>query len=120
MNQFPEALACDTAELESPSSLLTPLPSSFPASTRHLSPSSPLLPVICDERAISRLLEHLLERAGLTPKEAAVRLGYRSQNSVRQYLAGRRTKPSLIWFIRFCQLCGAQVTLTFPHSGTQR
>lgn len=95
--------------------MLIPLPSSFSQPLRSSSTSSPITPVICDERAISRLLENLLERAGLTPRDAATRLGLKSANGVRQYLAGRRTKPSLIWFIKFCELCGAQVSITFPR-----
>jgi hypothetical protein len=90
--------------------LFIPLPSNQAATFRS---SAPLTPLVCDERAISRLLETLLSRSGLSAGEVARRLGI-SSNAVRQYLRGRRSKPSLIWFIRLAELCGARVTIEFP------
>lgn len=107
----PGAPHADELDAE-PSAYLTPLPSSFSSPVRTQSASSPITPVVCDDRAIAKLLESLLHHAGLTPKEAANRLGMTS-NSVRQYLAGRRSRPSLIWFVRFAELCGAQLNITF-------
>jgi hypothetical protein len=75
--------------------------------------STPLTPLVCDERAIARLLATLLSRGGLSPGDAARQLGV-TPNAVRQYIRGRRNKPSLIWFIRFAELCGARILVEFP------
>lgn len=87
------------------------LPSNSTASVFRT--SSSLTPLVCDERAIARLLETLLSRGGLTIGEASRRMGV-TTNTIRQYLRGRRNKPSLIWFIRLADLCGAKVTIEFP------
>lgn len=79
-------------------------------------PTSSLTPVVCDERVIARLLDLILSRGGLTVVEAASRLGVHP-NSIRQYLYGQRTKPSLKWFVRFAELCGARVMIEFPSKG---
>lgn len=88
-----------------------PIPSSaFPTFKQ----ASLLTPVVCDERAIGRLLETLLHRSGMSIEEAARRLGVTS-NTIRQYLSGRRTRPSLLWFVRLAALCGAKVTVEYPR-----
>lgn len=100
-------LATDELDL----SQFSPIPGGVsPPSIRS---SSTLTPLVCDERAIARLLLILLNKGGLTVGEAARRLGITTQ-SVRQYLKGRRSRPSLMWFIRFAELCGARVTIEFP------
>lgn len=94
----------------------TDTPSPVPSSTFQNATSTPLsslTPVICDGRVISRLLETLLHRAGLTPAAAARALGVRPQ-AVQQYLGGRRTKPSLLWFVKLAEVCGARVYVEFP------
>jgi DNA-binding transcriptional regulator YdaS (Cro superfamily) len=73
-----------------------------------------LTPLVCDERAIARLLGALLSRGGLSVGEASRRLGV-TTNSVRQYLHGRRNKPSLMWFVRFAEICGARVVVEWPR-----
>lgn len=82
-------------------------------SSHVLRGSSPLTPLICDERVIDRLLETLISRSGLSVSELARRLGV-TTNAIRQYARGRRTRPSLIWFLRLAELCGARVTIEFP------
>lgn len=110
MISAPEAPASATAPPSSDELAFTPLPSSsFPSSSPHTS----LTPLVCDERAISRLLELLMQRAGFSLNETASRLGV-VPNSVRQYVNGRRLRPSLMWFIRFAETCGAKVTIEFP------
>jgi hypothetical protein len=101
-----------TSDLEeSQDSLWVPTPStSAVPSFRNL---TSLTPLVCDERAIQRLLETLLRRGGLSVNEAARRLGV-TENSVRQYIRGRRQRPSLQWFIRLAEVCGARVTVEFP------
>lgn len=95
-----------------PLALAVPVPSIayIPASAS----SSPLTPVICDERAISRLLETLLWRAGLTVSEAARRLGV-DPSSVREHTSGRTSRPSLLWFVKFAAICGANLTIQMPE-----
>lgn len=92
---------------------VSPLPSV--SSTPPLLQTSSLTPLICDERAIHALLGSLLQKGGLSVSEAARRLGC-GPSSLRQYLNGRRAKPSLLWFLRFCQMVGARVIIEFPAS----
>jgi transcriptional regulator with XRE-family HTH domain len=75
--------------------------------------SASLTPVICDPKAISRLLEILLQKGGLTTRAAAQALGV-SPQSLRKYLKGQRGKPSLYWFLNFCAACGAKLIVEFP------
>jgi hypothetical protein len=93
---------------------LTPIPSS--ANRPVVTSSSSLTPLICDERAISSLLGNLLDGSGLTISSAARKLGINSA-SLRQYINGRRGRPSLLWFLRFAAICGAKVTIEFPTHG---
>lgn len=79
-----------------------------------LTKPSSLTPLICDQRAISRLLDLMLSRAGLSVAEASRRMGV-VPNSLRQYLSGARQKPSLLWFLKFAAVCGARVSLEFPR-----
>jgi DNA-binding XRE family transcriptional regulator len=102
------------APIESPDSLDS-VPSIVPSfsSIKTYSPSSYLSPVVCDDRAITGLLETLMHKAGLTTAEMARRMGI-TRPGVIQYLAGRRTRPSLKWFVRFAELCGARVYVEWP------
>lgn len=77
-----------------------------------------LTALICDERMMARLLETMLKQAGLSISEAARRLDC-TPNAISQYLHGRRTKPSLLWFLKMTTLCGAKVSLEFgPRKST--
>lgn len=89
-----------------------PLPSVGAIPTYHFQRNSTLTPVVCDERAISGLLELLLSKSGISISEAARRMGV-TPSVIRQYLHGRRAKPSLLWFVRLCQACGAEVNVSF-------
>ena len=118
MSALQPSTAAPSTPAEDESDLLherqyVPLPASS-VGAAHFKPTSTLTPVICDERAISRLLELLLSRGGLTTNEAASRLGINAA-SLRQYVNGRRGKPSLLWFLKFAALCGARVTIEFPE-----
>lgn len=93
-----------------------PLPSTSALSS--LRQSSTLTTVVCDERAIGRLLETIIHRSGLSIEEIARRIGI-SSNSIRQYLHGRRKRPSLLWFVRLAALCGSTVTVQFPPVGVR-
>jgi hypothetical protein len=91
----------------------SPLPSSQSSYT-PFHRTSPLTPLVCDRRAIQRLLETLLHRSGLSTREAGVRMGG-SENSLRNYLKGRVGKPSLYWFVRLVEACGGRVLIEFPQ-----
>lgn len=96
---------------DSDSNPAIPLPSgaSFLPAFRS---NSSLTPVVCDDRAISGLLELIVARSGLSVSEIARRLGV-GDEAVRQYVRGRRTKPSLSWFVRFAAVCDVDVRLVF-------
>lgn len=105
----------NTSELEQPEnepSTFSPVPSM--SSIQRHSLQSRLVPVTCDHRAIAGLLETMMSRAGLTTAEMARRMGV-TPNGVGQYIAGRRTKPSLQWFVRFAELCGVHVKIEYPN-----
>lgn len=72
-----------------------------------------LTPLVCDERAIAKLLETLISRSGKSLGVLSDSLGV-TRNAVRQYIRGRRNKPSLIWFVRLAEACGARVSIEFP------
>ena len=71
-----------------------------------------LTPVVHDERAITRLLETMFQRGGLSVGEAARRLGTTPQN-VRQYVRGRRN-PSLMHVLKLAEVCGVRVLVDIP------
>lgn len=100
---------------DAPEPFRTPVPLPSTSAVPSFRSTSTLTPLVCDERAIGRLLETLIDRAGLSIEEVARRMGVASSNTVRQYLAGRRSKPSLLWFIKLATLCGARVTVEFPR-----
>jgi hypothetical protein len=106
-------------EDKSQAALLPDLPSSSELSFTPSSslpdfrPTSNLLPVLYDDRAVAGLLETVLKRAGLTDKEAAIRLGM-NINTLRSYLYSYRSKPSIQWFVKFVTTLGGSVTVTFP------
>lgn len=87
-----------------------PSSSALPSFRSH----TPLTPLVCDERVIARLLETLISRSGKSLGLLAQELGV-TPNAVRQYVRGRRSRPSLIWFIRLAELCGAKVSIEFPR-----
>lgn len=95
----------------------TPIPgltSSIPTAKT----SSTLTPLVCDERAVTKLLWLILSKGGLSVREISRRLGVTPQ-SVRTYLAdqGKRkaSSPGLLWFVKFADAAGAKVTIEFPE-----
>lgn len=72
-----------------------------------------LAPVVCDRRAIVRLLETLLWRSGLTVRACAERCGV-DESVIRKYLTGQRPQPSVWWLTRFANACGARVVVELP------
>lgn len=92
-------------------SLFSVVPSSSAVPTFRS--TSSLTPLVCDERVIARLLEALISRSNMSLGAVAQRLGV-TPNAIRQYLKGRRNKPSLLWFVRLAEVCGAKVSIEFP------
>jgi DNA-binding XRE family transcriptional regulator len=73
-----------------------------------------LTPVVNDDRALARLLEVVLARGGFSVRSAAQALGV-TDEAVRQYTRGRRSNPSIKWFLNLCQLCGCKVFVSFER-----
>jgi hypothetical protein len=86
--------------------------------TNPLRVTTSLHPLIHDERAVARLLEELLQKGGLTISGASRALGISAQ-TLRQYVHGPRRSPSLRWFLKLAEACGARVLIEFP-SGDRR
>jgi hypothetical protein len=101
--------ASDPSESDFP---LVPIPSLVTASPLYK--SSPLTSLICDEQVISQLLEVLLKRAGLSIAGASRSMGC-GANTISQYINKRRCRPSLLWFLKFAELCGARITIELPR-----
>lgn len=92
----------------------TPIPIPSAGSIPVIKSNTPITPLVADERSIGHLLGILMSRSGLTTNEVARRLGV-TPNAVRQYLKGRRCKPSLIWFIKLVEVCGGRINLEMPE-----
>lgn len=84
-----------------------PLPS-----TSASNPAS-IVVVLNDPRAVTNLISQLLARSGMSQAELCRRLGIRPQ-SLQQYRAGRRSKPSAEWLARLVQVCGGRMIVEFP------
>lgn len=93
------------------------IPSIVPASQSLpvFKASQTITPVVCDQRAIARLLETIIHKSGLSIHDVAKRLGV-TTNTIRQYLHGRRTRPSVQWLVRLAEACGARLVVEFPGS----
>jgi predicted transcriptional regulator len=72
-----------------------------------------ILVILDDEKALTHLINQLLDRAGLSQAEVARRLGI-SKQGISQYRSLRRKKPSLQWFTKMVQVCGGRLSVDFP------
>lgn len=70
--------------------------------------------LINDEKSLAKMFQTVVERSGLTKTEICKRLDIR-ENGFRDYFTGKRKRPSLWWFIRLCDVCGAEITVHFPR-----
>lgn len=61
------------------------------------------------------VIEQMLRRAGLSTNEAAKALGI-TPNALRQYMKGRRSNPSFVWFLKIAQLCNTTVYIEYPDA----
>lgn len=75
-----------------------------------------------DGAAFATLLRDMQRHAGLSTRSVARKLGI-EPNSINQYLykkRGRGGTSTIKWFLRFAEVCGCQVHLTFPSPETVR
>lgn len=70
--------------------------------------------LVNDQKTFAKLLQTIVDRSGLSKREIARRINI-NENGLRQYFNGRRKRPSVWWFIRLCNICGAEVTVKFPN-----
>lgn len=100
-------------ELAEPAGLSLPVVPSSPtlAVPRKLG----LMATVADDRALGSFLRATLQASGMSINEMARRIGT-NDKTIRQYLTGRRGKPSLKWFLRFIELTGARVWVEIPCS----
>lgn len=92
----------------------------YPLSTslqKHAYPSqnTDLVVLLGDERAISALIDRLLDRANLDEKSLAQRLGIKQQ-TLHQYRMSRRKRPSIQWLVKLASACGAKIVVEFPST----
>ena len=85
-----------------------PVPSSLTQRTAHVAI------VLSDDRSIPPLLTQIVDRSGLSQSEIARRLGVTRQ-TVNQVLLARK-RPTLQWFAKLAEVCGARLTIEFPGS----
>lgn len=78
-----------------------------------LPPSTTKAIVLTTPATVRRLVQLLLERAGMSQTEVAKRLGI-TQQALQQYVAGRRQRTSLEWLARLAEVCGARVVVEWP------
>lgn len=107
MNDAPLNGAESLGELVSPFEAPVPVPT-VPASN----PAS-IAVVLDDPKAVTSLIIQLLQRSGMSQAEMCRRLGIKPQ-SMQQYKAGRRMKPSAEWLARLVQVCGGRLLVEFP------
>jgi hypothetical protein len=90
-------------------STVVPLPSSVAQTPRRTRAR-----VVAHEKTIAPLLKELVKDSGLPLSVVADRLGVRRQ-TVEQYCEKRMLrKPSLIWFAKLAEVCGASIVVEFP------
>lgn len=64
----------------------------------------------------AELLQEMKDRAAMTVPELAARMGV-APNAVHQYFYKKRGAggtSTMKWFLRYAEVCGCRVTLTFP------
>lgn len=89
--------------------LLEPLP---------IDPASPVAgpqpaTVLSEGVLISRLIEEVIARSGMSYTEVATRLGIKVQ-TLNQYRYGFRPNPSVSWLSRLALVCGGRLVLEMP------
>jgi predicted XRE-type DNA-binding protein len=85
-----------------------PLPSSYSPPPRQS-----ILVVLDDDRAMTSLIDQLLEKAGISQAEASRRLGV-SKQAVSEYKNLKRRRPSIQWLAKLVQVCGGRIIVEFP------
>lgn len=113
----PEERLSDTSDQQAVESDDSATGLSFPVVPATPSISVPrklgLMATVADDRALGSFLRATLQASGMSINEMARRIGT-NDKTIRQYLTGRRGKPSLKWFLRFIELTGARVWVEIP------
>lgn len=73
-------------------------------------PLPSVVTILDDPNSLPQLVALILERAGLTTREAAQRIGVQPE-TLRQYLSGRRKRPSVEWLARLAAVCGGRLVV---------
>ena len=92
--------------------LRLPIPMPSSTATLPIAPATRMM-VISDDLAVNALIEAMLERAGLTIKEVATRMGVVPQ-TVSQYKYFKKRKPSVQWLGKLAVACGGKLFIEFP------
>jgi len=87
-------------------------PGPLPGATPAIETTS-LAVVLADDQALQGLIALLIERSGCSQGELCRRMGL-SKQSLNQYRTLRRNRPTLQWFVRLAETCGARLMLEFP------
>lgn len=70
--------------------------------------------VVNDPKLLAKMFQTIVDKSGLTKTEICKRLDIR-ENGFRDYFTGKRDRVSMWWFIRLCDVCGAEVNVSFPR-----
>lgn len=66
-----------------------------------------------DERSMIKLIEEIVDRAGVSRAELADRLGVKYQ-TFSQYTYLKRKRPSVQWLARLLAVTGGRLIVEFP------
>jgi len=69
--------------------------------------------LLADDRAISALIDKLLDRANLTESQLAERLGVKRQ-TLHKYRCAARKRPSVQWLTKLVVACGGKIYVELP------
>lgn len=94
---------------EEPADFMTPIATG--ASVLHVH-TSQLHP---DRQTFPRLFRRMVDSTGETQAEICKRGVGEARQSLHQYLTGRRSNPSLQFFLRVAAACGCRVLIEYPR-----
>lgn len=66
-----------------------------------------------DDSSMIKLIEEIIDRAGVSKAEIASRIGVRPQ-SFAQYTYLKRSRPSVQWLARLLAVTGGRLIVEFP------
>lgn len=92
--------------------MLSPVP--VPSSSPLRRPASRVV-ILPDDQSVIRLIEEIVDRAGLSRTEVAARLGVAPQ-TFNQYTYLKKRRPSVQWLARLLSVCGGKLVVEFPST----